>query len=184
MRRRVMVRPPIVGSRQGRGIRRGGVRRTACIPLREWCNRSPGRSRGCRVPAALHRETTSRVGARVTSFRCVPRCDGQARRCFVTENRHALDRIQRRHDWRYPRCTDPPRPQRLHPLTAEFLAGQTPTGRRNTAAFAAACNLLGNGLPLHEVECQILHGARGCELPEREAHSAIQSALRAVEQSQ
>lgn len=115
---------------------------------------------------------------------CVPRCDGQAWRCFVTENRHALDRIQRRHGWRHPRCTDPPRPQRLHPLTAEFLVGQTPTGRRNTAAFAAACNLLGNGLPLHEVECQILHGARGCELPEREAHSAIQSALRAVEQSQ
>jgi hypothetical protein len=115
---------------------------------------------------------------------CVPRCDGQAWRCFVTENRHALDRIQRRHSRRHPRYSDPPRPQWLHPLTDEFLAGQTPTGRRNTAAFAAACNLLGNGLPLHEVERQILHGARGCELPEREAHSALQSALRAVEQSQ
>ena len=115
---------------------------------------------------------------------CVPRCDGQAWRCFVTENRHVLDRIQRRHGGRHPRCIDPPQRQRLHPLTAEFLAGQTPTGRRNTAAFAAACNLLGNGLHLHEVECQILQGARGCELPEREAHSAIQSALRAVEQSQ
>ncbi len=116
--------------------------------------------------------------------RCVPRCDGQAWRCFVTEGRHALDRIKRQQGRRHPRYTDQPRPQRLHPLTDEFLAGRTPTGRRNTAAFAAACNLLGNGLPLHEVERQILQGARGCELPEREAHSALQSALRAAEQSQ
>lgn len=113
----------------------------------------------------------------------VPRCNGPAWLRFVAEHRHALNRIQRRHNRLYPRCTDLPRSQRLHPLTAEFVAGLTPKGQRNESAFAAACNLLGNGLPPQEVERQILHGARGCNLPEREALSAIQSALRAVDRS-
>lgn len=113
---------------------------------------------------------------------CVPRCDAQAWQCFVREHRYVLNRVQREHS-RPHYHIDQPRAQRPHPLTDEFLAGQTPKGRRNAAAFAAACNLLGNGLPLHEVERQIRHGARGCELPEREAHSAVQSALRAVERS-
>lgn len=113
---------------------------------------------------------------------CVPNCDPIAWRVFVTEYRHFLSRIDRGssrpHQYRAERSGS----HQLHPLTLEYLAGQTPTGRRNTSAFAAACNLLGHGLPLHEVERQILHGARRCELPEREARSAVKSALRTVEQ--
>lgn len=113
---------------------------------------------------------------------CVPRCGDEAWRSFVEEHRYVLDRLQRKHS-RQNHHTDCSPSQRMHPLTDEFLTGQTPKGRRNTTAFAAACNLLGNGLPLREVERLIIRGAHRCELPEREARSAVQSALRAVEGS-
>jgi hypothetical protein len=112
--------------------------------------------------------------------RCVPRCDGQAWRSFITESREAVDRIHRRNSQCLHSDISPSRHRQRHPLTDEFLGGRTPKGRRNTAAFAAACTLLRTGLPLYEVNRQILQGARGCELPEHEAHSAVRSALRAV----
>lgn len=115
---------------------------------------------------------------------CIPRCDPEAWRRLVTENRQFLTRIEQGQDRSRPCCTEPTGPHRLHPLTEEYLAGQTPMGRRNKSAFAAACNLLGTGQPLHEVEQRILDGARGCELPEREARCAVQSARRAMEKSQ
>lgn len=115
---------------------------------------------------------------------CIPRCDPEAWRRLVTENRQFLTRIEQGQDRSRPCCTEPTGPHRLHPLTEEFLLGQTPTGRRNASAFAAACNLLGTGQPLPEVERQIVDGARCCELPESEARRAVQSARRAMEKSQ
>lgn len=114
----------------------------------------------------------------------VPRCDAREWRRLVAENRHALDRMPQRQPPRHPRYVESLRSQRLHPLTEQFLAGHTPKGGRNEAAFSAACNLLRHGLPLPEVEYEILRGACGCELPEREARSAIRSAVRTVERSQ
>lgn len=113
----------------------------------------------------------------------VPCCDPQPWKRLVSDNRHFMARMDEHKNRRHLNSVETTGSPPLHPLTREYLAGQSPKGRRNESAFAAACNLLGHGLPLCEVEQQILDGARGCELPEREARSAIRSALRAVEQS-
>ena len=113
----------------------------------------------------------------------VPRCELQPWKRLVSDNRHFMARMDRRQNTSRFKSVESAGSPQLHPLTREYLAGQSPKGRRNTSAFAAACNLFGHGLLLHEVERRILAGANGCELPEREARSAIKSALRAVEQS-
>lgn len=68
--------------------------------------------------------------------------------------------------------------QRTHPLTQALLLGQTPKGSRNKSVYAAACNLLGCGIPPEDVEKQVFQGGLATGLPEREVRAAIRSALR------
>lgn len=125
---------------------------------------------------------------RAVAPQVVPRCSPDAWATLVSEAR-------RRVGWP-PATGTPPSPKGsggrpcfgwannhsvpLHGRTEQFLAGHTPDGQRNNAAFAAACNLFAVGLPVQDVERLIRHGARGCRLPEREALSAIKSAERTV----
>lgn len=69
---------------------------------------------------------------------------------------------------------------RIDPRARQFLAGQVTQGARNSGAFTAACNLIGFGVAVDEVERLILAGAAGCGLPEHEARAAFKSAITAM----
>lgn len=110
-----------------------------------------------------------------------PRCDATAWVRHVDEARAELQRRSRR---------STPRPAPREPLRAstigisnrthDFINGRINEGSRNLNCFSAACNLLGCGIDPAETERLILHGARACGLPEREARAALASASRAV----
>jgi hypothetical protein len=110
----------------------------------------------------------------------LPRCSLNAWHNIVAEARAVIERTQGAHaqptSWQSRNTTS----RKLHPLTQEFLDGKTPKGRRNTGAFTASCNLLGCEFGFGDVERLVLEGARLCELPDREARAAIQSAIRAA----
>lgn len=126
----------------------------------------------------------------------VPRCDATAWETLIREAR-ALDRTARvknavrestqrprhRRTWARPRRSDhrsAPTLDRVDPRTRDFIEGRTPEGGRNAAAYAAACNLIGNGFTQDETARLIIDGAERCGLPEREVRDILKSARRAV----
>lgn len=109
----------------------------------------------------------------------VPVCDPATWRAFVAGARRRLPRPK-------PRPAPRVRPGDRDPLanldgqTADFLAGRVEQGGRNRAAFAAACSLLGRGVPQLDTERLIFEAAAACGLPAREARTVFASACGAM----
>ncbi|TWT43949.1 hypothetical protein RAS1_03530 [Phycisphaerae bacterium RAS1] len=118
----------------------------------------------------------------------VPRCRPERWARFIEEAREELARRDaRRHaqksatmpaiERNAPRTPDRSAAPKLDARTTEFLAGRVEQGRRNVAAFAAACNLLGTGTHVDATERMVLQGATLCALPAHEARAAVASAV-------
>jgi hypothetical protein len=112
-----------------------------------------------------------------------PRCDARCWSRFVAEARARLahrsraEAISRPAERRNPsRGTADPL-ERADSRTRAFLDGRASEGMRNTACFAAACNLIGVGATTAETERLVLAGAAACGLPQREARTALASAI-------
>jgi hypothetical protein len=118
----------------------------------------------------------------------VPRCDARQWARFVADARAMLPRqrpgkldsrpVAGRSGVRWASGTGP---RALDARTHDFLEGRVSQGTRNSACFAAGCNLLGSGVSESEAERLILAGAVACELPEREARTCFASAAMAAQ---
>lgn len=115
----------------------------------------------------------------------VPVCDTLAWARLIADAMNELTRAVQWQRWdgahrapsRSTTCSDPL--TRIDHRTRELIDGQTPTGSRNNAAFAAGANLLGCGVNELEARRLVLAGGRACGLSEREARTAFESARRA-----
>jgi hypothetical protein len=112
----------------------------------------------------------------------VPRCDAGSWQRFIDAARAMLPKPAPRPLPPEPHYHDGDPLERIDSRTRVFLDGGTPTGTRNIAAFAAACNLLGVGVLDTQAERLILDGAARCGLPEHEARAAFASAVGAIRQ--
>jgi len=113
----------------------------------------------------------------------MPATDPDAWETFLRESRAELARRTRpaRPRPQLPRRrTRPERDPltRIDSRTRDLLDGRIPEGERNKSVFAGVCNLIGCGVQPTEAERLALAGALACGLHEREARSAIKSALR------